>query len=168
MLLLLTKASNGLLLPLGNSMVTTMKGSRLKSPRTIIPLSSPGKQELGQLFLFIYLFVWFGRKWSGRESGLVSSSKLWFLFMWLSDDGPPHNRRLQSIVTGTTQGSVHFSLCSPLAGTNKHCLWTSATLRLSDHVGLTLRKIGVCLILFVCVHVYICAVHCGTSGLTLA
>lgn len=84
--------------------------------------------------------------------------------MWLSGDGPPHNRRLQSIVAGTTQRSVHFSLCSLPVGMNKRCLWTSATLRLSDHAGLTLRKLGVCLIPFVRVRVYRCAVHFGPPG----
>ena len=96
-------------------MATAISGSRVKSLRTIIPLSSPGKQKPGPLFLFIYLYVWFtspGRKWSGRESVLVSTSKLWFPFMYLSGNRPRHNRRLQSIVAETTEGLGHFCLCS--------------------------------------------------------
>lgn len=66
------------------------KGSQLKSLRTIIPLSSPGKQKPGQLLSFIYLYVWCTIpicKWSGRESALVLTSKLGFPFMYLSDNG---------------------------------------------------------------------------------
>lgn len=126
-------------------MATAIWSSRVKSLRTISSLSSPGRRKHGHLFLFIYVDVWFDDKWSGRESVLVSSSKLWFLFMCLCGSGPRHNRSLQSIVLHT-QGSDYFSLHSHPVAMNKCCLWTSATLGASDHERLRLLCWKMCIV----------------------
>lgn len=97
-------------------------------------------KERTRAFVFIYLHVWFEAERSRGDSVLVSSSKLWFLFMCLSGNRPRRNRRLQSIVADTTQGSDRFSLHLHPAAMNKCCLWTSTTVWVSDHAGLALLR----------------------------
>lgn len=99
-------------------------------------------KERTRAFVFIYLYVWFEAERLRGDSVLVSSSKLWFLFMCLLGNRPRHNRRLQSIVADTTQGSDRFSLHLHPADMNKCCLWTSATMWVSDHAGLPLLRWG--------------------------
>lgn len=91
--LLLTKASHGLLVP-----VWTLWQPRPKALRTIIPLWCPERQCQTSCF---HLFIWMfdsrlpphththapSSKWLGRESELVSTSKLRYPFMCFSGNG---------------------------------------------------------------------------------